>query len=308
MKPTVLFLESVDPAAYTLLPSEDYGVILPGVESVDYGAVNAIVTRGKGEVDRPLIDRCPALRVIVRCGVGVNNIDVDYATTHGVQVLNVPGVNAATVAEHTLGLMLMLVRGMYRLVQEVKQGNWDYRTTYAGKELRDLRLGIVGRGDIGKRVGGAAGALHMEVSYARRHRGDTAEGHLPLVDLLAQSDVVSLHVPLTSETHNLIDADALARMQPGSYLINTARGEIVDAAALLDALERGQLAGYASDLLSGEGEVQRRLVAHPGVLITPHAASLTALTFRELSERGVRHVVEYLGGGAIGVKYRVNML
>ena len=307
MKPTILFLESVDPAAYTLLPPEEYTVISPGTEPSDHGDVAAIVTRGKGEVDRPLIDRCPALKVIVRCGVGVNNIDVDYATTRGIQVLNVPGVNAATVAEHTLGLMLMLVRGMYRLVREVKQGNWDYRSTYAGKELRGLQLGIVGRGDIGKRVGGAAGALQMEVRYARRHRSDTAEGHLPLADLLAQSDVVSLHVPLTAETRHLIDADALAHLQAGSYLINTARGEIVDAAALLDALERGHLMGYASDLLSGEGEVQRRLIAHPNVVVTPHAASLTALTFRELSERGVRHVVEYLGGGSIGVKYRVNL-
>ena len=306
MKPTVLFLESVDPVAYALLPPEAYTVILPGAAPADYGVVSAIVTRGKGEVDRPLIDRCPALRVIVRCGVGVNNIDVDYATARGVQVLNLPGVNAATVAEHTLGLMLLSVRGMYRLVQEVKRDNWDYRTTYTGKELRGLKLGIVGRGDIGKRVGGAAGALQMGVRYARRHRGDTAEGHLPLADLLAQSDVVSLHVPLTPETHHLIDAEALAQMQTGSYLINTARGEIVEATALLDALERGHLAGYASDLLSGEGEVQRRLIAHPNVLITPHAASLTALTFRELSERGGRHVVEYLGGGVVGARYRVN--
>ena len=306
MKPTILFLESVDPVAYSLLPPEEYAVILPGAEPSDHGEVAAIVTRGKGAVDRPLIDRCPALKVIVRCGVGVNNIDVDYATTRGIQVLNVPGVNAATVAEHTLGLMLLSVRGMYRLVQEVKQSNWDYRSTYAGKELRGLKLGIVGRGDIGKRVGGVAGALRMEVRYARRHRSDTAEGHLPLADLLAQSDVVSLHVPLTAETRHLIGADALANMQAGSYLINTARGEIVDAAALLDALERGHLAGYASDLLSGEGEVQQRLVTHPSVLITPHAASLTALTFRELSERGVRHVVEYLGGGTIREKYRVN--
>ena len=146
----------------------------------------------------------------------------------------------------------------------------------------------------------------MEVRYARRHRGDTAEGHLPLADLLAQSDVVSLHVPLTPETHHLIGAEALAQMQPGSYLINTARGEIVDANALLDALERGHLTGYASDLLSGEGEVQRRLIAHPNVLITPHAASLTALTFRELSERGVQHVMDHFMDQTIPPRYRVN--
>ena len=110
MIPTVLFLESVDPAALRLLPDREYHVLLPGHPVPDYERVRAIVTRGKEQVDRELIDRCPNLRVVVRCGVGVNNIDVEYATTRGVQVLNVPGVNAATVAEHTIGLMLMLVR------------------------------------------------------------------------------------------------------------------------------------------------------------------------------------------------------
>ena len=307
MIPTVLFLESVDPSALQLLPTKEFHVLLPGQPVSDYLHIRAVVTRGKERVDRELIDRCPDLRVVVRCGVGVNNIDVDYATTRGVQVLNVPGINAPTVAEHTIGLMLLLVRGMYRMVREVKAGNWNYRDTYAGQELRQLRLGIVGMGEIGHLVAGLAGAMQMQVSYAGRNAALKPEGAMDLPALLAQSDVVSLHLPLTPDTRNLIDAAALKRMKSGSFLINTARGEIVDAAALLDALESGHLAGYASDLLPvADEELRERIVQHPAVVITPHAASLTELTFREMSERAVLHVVEFLGGEKVGERYLVN--
>ncbi len=307
MIPTVLFLETVDPSALRSLPDTDYHVWLPGQTVTDYGRVQAIITRGKARVDRELIDRCPALRLIVRCGVGVNNINVTYATTRRVLVLNVPGINAATVAEHTIGLLLLLVRGMYHLVQEVKAGNWAYRDTYQGRELRGLRLGILGSGNIGNRVGAAAGAMGMEVRHAQRSPQDTGPDRLPLTDLLAESDVISLHLPLTEATSGIIDAAALARMPTGSFLINTARGELVDAPALLSALESGHLAGYASDLLPvGEDDVCRQLVAHPAVLLTPHAASLTALTFREMSERSVQHVVDHLSGQAVADRYRVN--
>lgn len=306
MKPTIVFLEAVDPAALKLLPAGEFLLVPPGSTPVDYHQVRAIVTRGKGQVDRALIDRCPALEVIVRCGVGVNNIDVPHATERKIAVLNVPGVNAATVAEHTLGLMLLLVRGMYRLLREVKEGNWAYRDHYTGQELRGLTLGIIGRGAIGSKVGGAAGELGMQVRYAQRSPLKQQPDELPLAELLSSSDVLSLHVPLTEETRQLIDAAALSQLRPGSFLINTARGEVVDAPALLDALESGHLAGYASDLLSGEGAVQQRLIGHPDVLITPHAASLTALTFREMSERSVRHLVDHFAGHAIPGRYRVN--
>ena len=306
MQATVLFLEPVDPAALPLLPDGKFLLIPPGATPTDYGQVRGIVTRGKGQVDRALIDRCPALEVVVRCGVGVNNIDVAYASQRGVRVLNVPGVNAATVAEHTLGLLLLLVRGMYQLVREVKRGNWAYRDHYAGRELRGLQLGIVGRGAIGTRVAGAAGELGMAVRYAQRHPNDREPNCLPLEELLSTSDVISLHVPLTEETRGLLDTAAIASMKPGSFLINTARGELVNAPALLNALDTGRLAGYGSDLLSGEGEVQQRLIDQPNVLITPHAASLTALTFREMSERSVRHLVDHFSGHAIAARYCVN--
>ncbi|CAH1002509.1 Hydroxypyruvate reductase [Neolewinella maritima] len=290
MKPTILFLESIDPAAMSLLAPAAYDIVLPGSPLADYSNVQAIVTRGKGRVDRALIDRCPALRVIARCGVGLDAIDVDYATTRGVQVVNVPGANAATVAEHTLGLMLMLVRGMYRLVREVKDDNWDYRNDYAEQELRGLTCGIIGMGNIGTRVGTLAGMLGMEVKSAGR---DPAA----IERLLKDSNVVSLHVPLTEKTRGMINENALSMMIPESYLINTARAEVVDATALLEALQGERLAGYASDLLPvGPPEIVAELMKHPAVLITPHAASLTTLTYREISVTTVRNVLRYLHG------------
>lgn len=282
-----------------LIAADDYRIGLPSQE-MDGTRVRALVVRGGVQVDRALIDRCPQLQVVARCGVGVNNIDVDYCTERGIQVLNVPGVNAATVAEHTIGLMLMLVRGMYRLVREVKEDNWGYRNDYVGQELRQLKLGIIGMGDIGKRVGAIAGAMQMEVSGAGRERTAVQQ-------VLRESDVVSLHVPLTDETRGMIGASALETTRPGAYLINTARGEVVDAAALLRALQRGQLAGYASDLLPvGEAKIVEEIIQHPTVIITPHAASLTRLTYREMSVMTVENVVIYLSGEEVVKNYMYN--
>jgi D-3-phosphoglycerate dehydrogenase len=295
----VHFLETVDTAAHRLMEEANMAYSLPN-SNPDRTCVRALILRGGVKLDRQKIDRYPKLEVIARCGVGVNNIDVDYCTERGIQVINAPGVNAATVAEHTIGLMLLLVRGMYRLVREVKQGNWDYRQSYAGQELRGLKLGIIGPGDIGKRTGAVAGAMGMQTDFAGRDRGD-------LDRVLRNSEVISLHLPLTEQTRKLIDADAFDRMREGTYLINTARGEIVEARALYDALESGKLAGYASDLMvGGEDELRRRIVDHPNVLITPHAASLTALTFREMSELTVGNVIAYLNGSSVALKYRVN--
>ncbi|PPK85085.1 D-3-phosphoglycerate dehydrogenase [Neolewinella xylanilytica] len=309
MKPVVYIMEPVDERALKVLPEKDFTLVLPDAEPADWADIQALVVRGQVAVDRELIDRCPGLRVIVRNGVGVNNIDVAYATERGIQVLNVPGVNAATVAEHTLGLMLLLVRGMYRLIREVKENNYAYREEYKGRELRGLTLGLIGRGDIGSRVADSAAVFGMEVIYTSRSGGDRADGYRSREELLASADVVSLHLPLTEETDGLMDAVAFEKMKTGSYLINTARGEIVVGNALLAALESGKLAGYASDLMvKGDEDTVNQLVNHNRVLITPHAASLTELTYYELSERGLRHVKDFTEGKAIPEEFRVNRL
>ncbi len=307
MKPIIYIVEPIDGRALKVLPVKDYTIVLSGEEPSDYGGIRAIIVRGQVQVDRSLIDRCPNLQVIVRNGVGVNNIDVEYATERGIQVLNVPGVNAATVAEHTLGLMLLIVRGMYRLIREVKADNYDYRQEYSGRELRGLTLGLIGKGDIGSRVAASAGAMGMTTVYTSRTSGDRSHGYRTMDELLSIADVVSLHLPLTDSSRGMIDEEALNRMKQGSYLINTARGEIVQEKALLAALESGKLSGYASDLMvKGDEETVRKLVHHPKVLITPHAASLTELTYYELSEQGLQHVKDFLTGHSIDQLYRVN--
>lgn len=293
------FLETIDASAMKLLSGEAYQISLPSAE-VPCTRVSALIVRGGVTVDDALMDRCPNLKVIARCGVGVNNIDVAHASKKGIQVLNVPGVNAATVAEHTIGMMLMLVRGMYKLVEEVKNNNWDYRNIYAGYELRKLKLGIVGMGEIGHRVGAAAGALGMEVSGAGRDAYERLR-------VLRESDVVSLHLPLTKDTLGMMDEAAFRDMKKGAFLINTARAEIVDTPSLLTALESGHLAGYASDLLPvGEKTVVEKLLQRDKVLVTPHAASLTALTYREMSELTVANVISFLEGKPVVEKYGVN--
>lgn len=301
-RPIIHFLETVDATAMRAPTGSAYEFAPPTSEPPGT-RVHALILRGKERVDRDVIDRLPELKAIARCGVGVNNIDVEYATERGVQVLNVPGVNADTVAEHTVGLMLMLVRGMHRLVEEVKAGNWAYRNAYAGQELRQLTLGIVGMGDIGKKVGGVAGALQMRVKEAGRDAAERSR-------LYAESDVISLHVPLTEETRRMIDASAFNAFKPGAFLINTARGEIVDAEALLDALTSGHIGGYASDLLpvGGKAGTVAALLQREDVLITPHAASLTALTYQEMSQLTVANTLEYLENGLIDDRYRVNRL
>ncbi|MGB3799195.1 MAG: NAD(P)-dependent oxidoreductase [Lewinella sp.] len=307
MPKTIYITEPIDERALKVLPNDEYTLIMPEDEPADWEAIQAIVVRGQVQVDRKMIDRCPNLQVIVRNGVGVNNIDVEYATERGIQVLNVPGVNAATVAEHTLGLMLLTVRGMYRLIREVKADNYDYRQEYTGHELRKLTLGLIGKGDIGTLVAERAAVFGMDVIYTSRSEGDRSDGYRTMDELLSTADVVSLHLPLTDESRGTIDGQAFDKMKSGSYLINTARAEIVEEEALLAALDSGKLSGYASDLMvKGDEATVNRLVNHDRVIITPHAASLTELTYYELSERGLRHVQDFLAGKEIDGAYLVN--
>lgn len=164
-KQNVLLLETIAESAHSLL--EQHGQVFladspySGGEIAAQHPIHAIVTRGKGDVSQQLIDQCPDLKVIARCGVGLDNVDVPHATKKGVKVLNTPGANAATVAEHTIALMLMLQRHLYQSVQAVKANDWGYRTQYQGDELNGKRLGILGLGNIGSRVAQIAQALGM---------------------------------------------------------------------------------------------------------------------------------------------------
>ncbi len=264
-----------------------------GMEAASEADIRAIVTRGKGKVDAELIQACPNLRVIARCGVGLDNVDVKAASGKGVPVINAPGSNAATVAEHTLALMLMLQRKMYDSIRAVKEGRWAWRNQYEGDEIRGKTLGILGLGNIGSRVANLAEAFGMKVIYWDVARQNTRFEFYSLGELLRDSDIVSIHLPLVPGTEKLIDGPALDLIGPDAFLVNCARGGIVDQEAVREALEEGRLGAFAADVLDPEPPTtaDRKLLERPDVLITPHSASLTAKTFNDMCVSTVRNVM-----------------
>ena len=301
-----LLLETIDEAAHAELAEQSTTTLAPTPDAeladVDLGDVDAILTRGRGQVTSQLIDRCSKLRVIGRCGVGLDNVDIGAATAAGVAVINAPGGSTVTAAEHTIMLMLALTRQLYPQVAAVKSDDWAIRQRVSSDECAGKTLGVVGLGAIGSRVAELSAALGMQViAYNRTNRNET-EGRpsvrrLALAELLAESDIVSLHVAFTPETRGLIGRAELAAMKLGALLVNTARGSLVDVDALLEALDSGRLAGYAADGVSPEPPVVGdRLIHHPRTIITPHSAALTASTYRRICLRTVRNVLGYVRG------------
>ncbi len=304
MNADILLLESITPDALQILrtagrvwETEPDG----GLEVAGRHPVAAIVTRGKGQVDAALIEACPQLKVIARCGVGLDNIDVAAASRRGVPVVNAPGSNADTVAEHTLALMLMLQRQLWASIQATKEGRWHWRRLYGGDELRGKSLGILGLGNIGKRVATLATAFGMAVMYWDAAEQAVPYPMLPLEQLLPRADICTVHLPLLPSTRALLNADILGLLPPHALLINCARGEIVDQDALLHALDAGRLGGFAADVLATEPPTPEdmALLERPDVLITPHSASLTATTYNEMCVVTTRNVASLLAGQAI---------
>ena len=249
------------------------------------GDFDAIVVRSGTQVTAELLAAGEKLRVVARAGIGVDNVDVAAATERGVLVVNAPTANLISATEHTLGLMLALARNIPAATASVRAGEWD-RKRFQGHELQGKTLGVVGLGRIGQAVAARARAFDMKV-LAHDPYLDAAVGRrldiemLPLEELLSRADVVTLHLPLSDGTRNLIDADRLARMKPGALLVNCARGGVVDDAALLEALEEGRLAGAALDVFAQEPPADLALAAHPRVVATPHIGAQT----REAQER-----------------------
>lgn len=297
--PPILLLEPIHPDARALLA--DFGRPLDAGDGAlrlaREAPIAAILTRGRGRVTADLMDACPHLQVIARVGVGLDNIDVDAATARGIPVVNAPGSTTQAVAEQTLLLTLGLARRLVDLATAVKAGRWEIRAGYTGIELFEQTFGIIGMGDIGQRVAALASAFGMDVRYWSRTEKDVPYLYRPLETLLGESDVLSLHVALTPSTRHLIDADILQQMKPGALLINTARGAIVDGTALLDALDRGHLGGYGTDVWDPEPPPpDDPLLRHERVLAVPHVAAMTEATFRRMGLRTARNVQAILHG------------
>lgn len=300
----ILLLESLHPEAEALLARAGLLVRVtdPNAPPEELSTVRAILTRGRGRISAALIARCPALVVIARAGAGLDNLDTGAAARRGVPVIYAPGANTNTVAEHTLALMLDLARGITRTARAVAAGRWEERAHYRGNELAGLALGIVGFGSIGRRVAALAEAFGMRVLVATHPARPDEAGpvaRVPLRELLARSDVVTLHVPLTPATRNLLGPAEFACMKPGALLVNTARGALIDMPALRAALASGALGGFAADVLDIEPpRPDDPLLAAENVVLSPHVASLTAATYRALCLSTAENVVRVLRGEA----------
>lgn len=252
-------------------------------------------------VPASVIERAPKLRVIGKGGAGVDSIDVAAATERGILVCNTPGSNSVSVAEHTLALLLALTRRLRQLDEATRKGRgWDPWPPAVGEELAGRQLGVVGTGQTGRAVIRRARAfdLHIVAHDTQPDPDLVAEGvrYVPLDELLATSEVVTLHVPLTPETEGLIDRVALERMPRGAYLINVSRGGVVEEGALLEALETGRLAGAGLDVFAVEPALDHPLFQSERVMLTPHAAGLSHAAIAAARIESARNIVAVLEG------------
>jgi len=251
---------------------------------------DAAITLLQDPVTRKVLASNPNLRIVSNFAVGYNNIDVEAARELGIAVTNTPGVLTEATADLTMALILAVTRRVVEGDEEIRtRGRCEWEPLkLLGASLQGKRLGIIGMGRIGTAVATRARAFGMEILGVRR--GEAID------ELLATSDIVSIHAPLTRETHHLIDAAALAKMKADAYLINTARGALVDENALCDALEHGQLRGAGLDVYEFEPEVSPRLLGMKNVVILPHIGSATEEARNAMARIAATNVLRFLGG------------
>jgi (S)-sulfolactate dehydrogenase len=263
---------------------------------------DALIVRNRTQVNVELLAAAPRLRVVGRLGVGLDNIDVAACTARDIAVIPATGANALAVAEYVIGAAMVLLRGTYFATADVAAGKWPRAALSSGREIAGKTLGIVGFGGIGRLTGRLGRALGMRVigCDAELAADDAVwrdEGVEPrtLDALLAQSDVLTLHVPLVPATRNLIDARRIAAMKPGAILVNTARGGVVDEAAVAAALSSGRLGGAALDVFDKEPlPAGSPLAGCPNLLLTPHIAGVTAESNERVSSMIAERVIEAL--------------
>lgn len=267
------------------------------------GDYDALIVRGRTKVNAAVLAAASRLKVVGRAGVGVDNIDLEAARQHGVTVVNSPNATTIAVAELTMALMLSLVRDLPRADVGMKNGKW-LKKELEGVELYQKTLGIIGYGRIGQAVAHRAQAFDMRIvafDPLRRTEDLCNAGCEPLSleDLLGQADFISVHTPLTPNTKAMIGAGQFAIMKEGVYLIDAARGGVVEEAALLSALNSGKVAGAALDVFATEPPGQIELVCHPHVVATPHVGAQTVEAQQRAAADISTEILRALGGEAL---------
>ncbi|MGO4884934.1 MAG: phosphoglycerate dehydrogenase [Bryobacteraceae bacterium] len=302
---TVLVAEPLAEAAVALLKSQPgWNIVVssPKEYSNYLADADALIVRSAVQVNQSVLDKAPRLRAIGRAGVGVDNVDLDAATAAGVLVMNTPGGNAISVAEHTLALMLAMARRIPEATQSTTGGKWE-KKKFMGSELRGKSLGIVGLGSIGREVVKRARAFEMRVLahdpyVTAQIAKDLGVELVDLPTLYSQSDYITLHVALTPETDRMLSHDAFARMKSGVRIVNCARGELVDDEALRQAIESGKVASAALDVFAVEPPPPGYpLFAGNKVLATPHIGGSTEEAQEIVGIRIAEQIVEYLNHG-----------
>ncbi|MBI3670778.1 MAG: phosphoglycerate dehydrogenase [Acidobacteria bacterium] len=301
----IVVADKISERGLALLREPGWQVVRPaaGALAAELGDADGLVVRSATRVTAELLEHAPRLRVVGRAGVGVDNIDLEAATGCGVLVMNTPGGNAASVAEHTLALLLSLARSVPQLNAAIHAGRWE-KSGATGIELRGKTLGLVGLGRVGSEVARRARALEMRVlAYdpyiSENVAQETGVALVPLPELLARSDFVSLHTALSAATEKMINAESMGKMKRGARLINTARGELVDEAALAEALRSGHVAGAAVDVFAVEPPRGSPLVGLPNVIATPHIAGSTQEAQEEVGTQIAQQVRDYLLEGVM---------
>ena len=309
--PDIIVTEFCDPAPLKAIEGEyaihvdmDLWQKRAELEALAADAI-AIIVRNRTQVDADLIAKAPKLRAVGRLGVGLDNIDVATCKAKGIAVCPAVGANAVSVAEYVMATALMFIRGSsYFGAQRIAAGEWPREEMAKGREVGDRRMGIIGFGSVGQTVGRYGAALGMEiVAFDDFVPADSpawgSAKHLGLDELLSTSDVVTLHCPLTPETRGLIGEPQLRAMRKDAILINTARGGIVDEAALASVLKCGHLTGAAIDVFDVEPikpEVGALFAGIPNVILTPHIAGVTEESNDRISKVTVANVVKALKG------------
>ena len=307
----VVICEPLAPKAREMLGAEEdfevldrtasgRGEVLDAAKTAD-----ALIVRSGTRVDEELLAAGDALKVVARAGVGVDNVDLEAASRRGILVVNAPDGNVITTAEHTIAMMFALARKIPSAVSSLKQGKWE-RSRFVGSELSSKTLGVVGMGRVGSQTAAFARSLGMNViahdpylsAETLSRRGVSPVG---FEELLAKSDYVTLHVPKTSETGNLIGAAEIARMRDGVRIVNCARGGLIDEEALASALEDGKVAGAAVDVYVREPpERDGPLIGRDDVVCTPHLGASTAEAQENVAISVAKQVVAYLTEGVVG--------
>jgi len=303
----VVVAEKISSSAVGLLQEPHWTVVthdqLNGKLPEQLESADALIVRSAVQVDAALLEHAPKLRVVGRAGVGVDNIDLDAATRKGIAVMNTPGANAVAVAEQTLGMMLAMARHLCRADALMHAGKWE-KKSLQGSELRKKTLGIVGLGRVGMEVARRARGFDMQIiahdpfvsTSVAREQGIRMGS---LDEVYAGADYLTLHVGLTPQTQGMINADSIQKMKAGIRMVNCARGELVDEAALAEALKSGRVAGAALDVFVEEPLKNSPLSALENVILTPHIGGSTNEAQEAVGYQIAQQVKDYLKDGVI---------